>query len=101
MEFRYFLNPKKKVPASEDLCNGTPVCRYNDDEGYSVSVVVNGETEYNEDEELVSNNWYEMVYYNKEHEELCSEWSDIEGLTKGQLQEFCAKATRSIREWEE
>ena len=101
MEFRYFLNPKRKVPASEDLRSGTPVCRYNDDEGDSVSIVVNGETEYNENEELESNNWYEMIYYNKEHEEICSDWSDIEGLTKDQLQEFCARAVKSIRQWEE
>ena len=81
---------------SEDFDSGTPICRY--DEGTrSISIVVNGEVEYDEDDELISNNWYEIVYW-VDGEEVASDVADVDGMTPQELESYCIREMNDFQE---
>ena len=89
-EFTYYL-PDKRIPDSEEFSAETPICCYFDDDGCSVSIIVNGEPTWNDDEEeLEDNNWYEIIFYDQEGNEICSDCASIEGMTPQELKQYCA-----------
>ena len=92
-KFTYYL-ATKKVPSSENYWEGKRVCHLAYEGGYTVTIGVNGES-YDDDED--SNNWYEIVFW-KDGEEICSDWADIEGLTKEQLEKFCKREVERFME---
>ena len=82
--------------SSEDFNSGTPICRY-DDGVRSISIVVNGEDEYDEDDELISNNWYEIVYW-VDGEEVASDVADVDGMSSQELEKYCIREMNNFQD---
>lgn len=82
--------------SSEDFASGTPICRFTSADGVrAISIVVNGDVEYDEDDEEISNNWYEIVYYD-DGDEVDSDVADVDGMSFKQLCDYCSKEMKNF-----
>lgn len=89
-EFNYYLHTRT-VPDPETINTGNSICYCVDNSGYSIAIIANGEPEWDEDENLISNCWYEAIYCNPDGASEYYDTVNVEGMTKAELERYCKK----------
>jgi hypothetical protein len=89
-EFNYYLHTRT-VPDPETINTGNSICYCVDSSGYSIAIIANGEPEWDEDENLISNCWYEAIYCNPDGASEYYDTVNVEGMTKAELERYCKK----------
>lgn len=104
-EFTYYLNRWQKVPDPATIDPGKSICRYDEDSGYMLAIVANGEPDWDKDENLIVRGWYDAYYCNPDGASQYCEKVEVEGMTKAELERFCKKEMKlfaTVREgWKE